>query len=112
MNEFEELVECLGEHRTKVQNFFCVNRNRSYKIDIGGIKSVISIYYKIKLIDSARFVAKSLSNLADNLTKRIDEVKYKDCDCFLEYDSKNIFAVNGKNLVKRHCPKKMNFIAI
>ena len=43
--------------------------------------------YKIKFIDSERFMANSLSNLVDNLTDRIQKIKYKDCDCFLEYEN-------------------------
>ena len=43
--------------------------------------------YKIKFIDSERFMANSLSNLVDNLTDRMQKIKYKDCDCFLEYEN-------------------------
>ena len=32
-------------------------------------------------------MASSLSNLVDNLPKGIHEIKWKDCDCFLEYES-------------------------
>ena len=31
--------------------------------------------YKIKFVDGARFMAASLSNLADNLVKRIQKIK-------------------------------------
>ena len=34
-------------------------------------------------------MASSLSNLVDNLAERIHKIKYKDCDCFLEYESIN-----------------------
>ena len=47
----------------------------------------MAISYKIKLIDSARFMASSLSNLVDNLTEGIHKIKCKDYNCFLEYDS-------------------------
>ena len=43
--------------------------------------------YKMKLVDSVRFMATSLSNLVDNLTEGIHKTKCKDCDCFLEYES-------------------------
>ena len=43
------------------------------------------ISYKIKFIDSAKFMASSLSNLVDNLLKGIHKIKCKDCSCFLEY---------------------------
>ena len=57
------------------------------KIDKDGNESVDAISYKIKFIDSARFMASSLSNLIDNLTERIHKIESKDCDCFLEYES-------------------------
>ena len=51
------------------------------------MKSVATISYKIKLIDSARFISSSLSNLVDNLAEGIHKIKCKDCGCFLEYES-------------------------
>ena len=57
------------------------------KIDKDGNGSVVTKSYKIKFIDSARFMATSLSNLVDNLTEEIHKSKCKDCDCFLEYES-------------------------
>ena len=57
-------------------------------------KSVKMIPYKIKFIDSARFMATSLSNFVYNLTEGIHKIKCKHCECFLEYDS-----------VKDHCIK-------
>ena len=37
----------------------------------------------MKPIDSARFMVTSLSNLVDNLTEGIHEIKCRDCDCFV-----------------------------
>ena len=45
------------------------------KIDKDGNKSVETISYKIKFIDSMRFMATSLSKLADNLTEGIHKIK-------------------------------------
>ena len=56
------------------------------KLDKDGNENVITIYCKIKFIDSARFIASSLSNLVDNLAEQIHKTKCKDCDCFLEYE--------------------------
>ena len=36
----------------------------------------------MKFIDSASFMATSLSNLADNLTEGIHKIKCRHCDCF------------------------------
>ena len=57
------------------------------KIDKDGKGSVVTISYKIKFIDSARFMVTSLSNLANNLAEGIHKIKCKDCNCFLEYES-------------------------
>ena len=54
------------------------------KIDKDGNESVASKSYKIKFLDSVRFMATSLSNLADNLTEGTHKIKCKDCDCFLK----------------------------
>ena len=67
------------------------------KIDKDGNKSVVTISRKVKLIDSGRFMASSLSNLVDNLADKNHKVKGKDCDCFLEYESVK------DNLVKYKC---------
>ena len=31
-------------------------------------------------------MASSLANLVDNLAERIRKIKFRDCDCFLEYE--------------------------
>ena len=58
-----------------------------WKVNKDCNEDIITISYKIKFIDSARIMASLLSNLADNLTEGIHEVKSKDCDCFLDYES-------------------------
>ena len=67
------------------------------KIDKDGNESVETISYKIKFINSVRFIATSLSNLVDNLAEGIHKVKCKDCDCFLEYGSVR------ENLIRCKC---------
>ena len=63
----------------------------------------IVVSYRLKFIDSARFIASSLSNLFSNLAKGIRKIKcqygydnktceecgitYKGCECCLEYVS-------------------------
>ena len=45
------------------------------------VMKVLSLYLtKTKFIDSARFMATSLSNLVDNLTEGVHKIKCKDCD--------------------------------
>ena len=74
----------------KSKTFFCSNKKRITKIDEDGNESFVNISYKIKVIDSARFSASSLSNLVDNLTEGIHKIICKDCDCFLDYETDNL----------------------
>ena len=64
-------------------------------------KKLQKISYNLQCIDSAIFMASSLSNLVNNLSERLHRIKcklghddkkcelcgmkYKCCDCFLEY---------------------------
>ena len=48
-------------------------------------KTTEFISYKIKFINSMVFMATSLSNLVDDLKGGIHNLKYKNCNCFLEY---------------------------
>ena len=84
-NEFEGKLECLGENTEMCKRFSVTIEKDFMKIYKDGDKSVVNISYKIKFIYSARFMVISLSNLAENLTDRIYQIKCKDCDCFLEY---------------------------
>ena len=81
-SEFEGKFECLGEN---TERYSVPIEKEVTEIDKDGNKTLETISYKIKFIDSARFMATSLSNLADNLTEEIHKIKCKDCDCFLEY---------------------------
>ena len=65
--------------------------------DKDGNKSVVTISYKIKFVDSARFMASSLSNPVNNLAEGIHKIKCKDYNSFLEYESVK------SNLVKYKC---------
>ena len=86
-NEFERKFECLGENIEKFKTFSVPIEKEVTKVGKGGNESVVTISYKIKFIDSARFMATSLSNLVDNLAEGIHKIKCKDCNCFLEYES-------------------------
>ena len=86
-NEFERQFECLGENTENYKTFPIPIEKGVIKIDKDGTESVVTISYKIKFIDSARFMVNSLSNLVDNLTEGIHKIKCKDCDFFLDYES-------------------------
>ena len=82
-NEFKGKFECLGENTEKYKPFSVPIEIEVIKIDKDGNKSIVTISYKIKFFDSARFMETSISNLVDNLTEGIHKIKCRDCDCFL-----------------------------
>ena len=53
------------------------------KIEKDGNESVVIIFYTIKFVNSARFIAASLSYFADNLTEGIYKIKCKNVIVFL-----------------------------
>ena len=76
--EFEGDFECLGENKEKFITFLVPIKKESNE---GG-----TIIYRIKFIDSFRFMSTSLSNLIDNLSGRIiDDGKCGSCGSNLEY---------------------------
>ena len=76
-------------NKEKCKTFYVPIKKENSKINKDGNKSIANISYKTKLIDSARFMASSLSNIVDNLAEGIHRIKCKYCDCFLEYESVN-----------------------
>ena len=76
------------------------------KINKEGNKTTESISHKIKFIDSMRFLATSVSNLVDNLTGGIHQLKCKNCNCFLEY--KNI----KDSLIEYNCSSSSKYFSI
>ena len=69
----------------KVKTFYVPIKKETIKIDKDANETVKTISYKIKFIDSARFMMSWLSNLVDNLTEEIHKIKCKGCGCFPEY---------------------------
>ena len=58
--ELEEQFEFIGENKEKYKTFSVPVKTEIIKIDKDGNESVKTISYKIKFIDSARFMASSL----------------------------------------------------
>ena len=85
--EFERKFECFRENAENYKIFFVPIKKEVTKIDKDGNESVVAISYKIKFVNSVRFMAISLSNLVDNLAEGIHKIKCRDYDCFLEYES-------------------------
>ena len=90
IKELAKESKCLLEKYWKIQHFFVQIEKEIKKVDKDGNKYIITITYKIKFIDNDRFIANSLSNLADNLGNAIHKIKCEDYDSFLEYESVNV----------------------
>ena len=78
VKEFEGNFECLGENTEKYITF-----SVPLKKKIGNKN--IEINYKIKFIDSYRFMSSSLSKLVENLSEGIHNNKCVDCNYCLDY---------------------------
>ena len=103
VKEFEGNFECLGENTEKYITFSVPIKKRIENKDM-------EITYKIKFIDSFRFMATSLSKLADNLTEDIHGDKCVDCKLDLSYmkviDEALIFkSFNCKKTIKKKLTK-------
>ena len=78
VKEFEGNFECLGENTEKYITFSVPIKKKIENKDL-------EITYKIKFIDSYRFMSSSLSKLVDNLSEGIHNNKCLDCKCCLDY---------------------------
>ena len=78
VKEFEGNFDCLGENTEKYITFSVPLKK---KIE----NKNLEITYKIKFIDSFRFMSSSLSKLVDNLSERIHNNKCADCKSNLDY---------------------------
>ena len=81
VKEFEGNFDCLGE---KTEKYIAFSVPIKKKIE----NKVLEITYKIKFIDSYRFMASSLSKLVNNLSEAIHNNKCSDCGSNLD-DIKN-----------------------
>ena len=78
VKEFEGNFECLGETTEKYITFSVPIKKKIENKDL-------EITYKIKFIDSYRFMPSSLSKLVDNLSEGIYNNKCSDCGSNLDY---------------------------
>ena len=80
VKEFEGNFECLGENTKKYITF-----SAPLKKEIKNKNKIIEITYKIKFIDSLRFMSVSLSKLVDNLSEELHNNKCLNCKSCLDY---------------------------
>ena len=90
VKEFDGNFECLGENTEKYITFSAPIKKKIENKDI-------EITYKIKLIDSYRFMSSLLSKLVDNLSEGLHNNKCLDCASCLDY----IKTKNEKLIPKR-----------
>ena len=83
--EFEGEFECLGENTEKCITFSVPIKKEITKTHKDGNNKITKISYKIKFIDSFRFMSSSLSNLVDNLSEGLHSDKCTDCKSHLDY---------------------------
>ena len=99
--KFKKQLTCLEESTEIYITITIPIEKEVTKIDKNGEEITKNIPYILQLIDAARYMASSLSNLVNNLSERLSRIKcklghdnklcetcrikYKYCDCFLEY---------------------------
>ena len=83
--EFEGEFECLGETTEKYITFSVSIKKEIIKIDKSSNDKITNISYKIKFIDSFRFMSCSLSSLVDNLSEKLHSEKCTYCKYCLDY---------------------------
>ena len=83
--ESEGEFECLGENTEKYITFPAPIKKEITKKDKNGNDKITKISYKIKFIDSYRFLATSLSNLVSNLSEGLHNDRCIDCKSCLDY---------------------------
>ena len=80
VKEFEGNFECLGENTEKYITF-----SAPLKKKVNNKNKTLEITYKIKFIDSYRFMSTSLSKLVDNLSEGLHNNKCINCKSCLDY---------------------------
>ena len=70
-------MTCLGENTEKYITFTVPVEKKVNMIDNNGEEVTKHISYILQFIDSARYIANSLSNLVNNLSDRIHKIKCK-----------------------------------
>ena len=75
--EFKKQFTCLGENTKKYRTFTVPIEKEVTRIGKNMEEITKNISYILQFIDSARFIASSLSNLVNNLSEAIHRIKCK-----------------------------------
>ena len=107
VKEFDGNFKCLGENTEKYITF-----SVPLKKEIENKSNIIEITYKIKFVDSYRFMSTSLSKLVDNLSEGVHNNRCVDCKSCLDYmktkDQKLIFrCFSGKKSYEKDFNKEL-----
>ena len=54
----------------------------SIEKEMKNVIKILNVSFRIKFIDSAKFMTNYLSKLANNLAEEIHKITCKDCNCF------------------------------
>ena len=104
VKECEGNFECLGTNTEKYITFSVPIKKKIENKDL-------EITYKIKFIDSYRFMASSLSKLVDNLSEGIHNDKCSNCGSNLDYVKTTAERKNEKLILEcyncKQCYKKI-----
>ena len=83
--EFKKQFTCLGKSIEKYITFTVPIEKKVTRIGKSGEEITRKLSYILQFIDRARFMASSLSNLVNNLSKEIHRIK-----CKFGYDDKKM----------------------
>ena len=99
VKEFDGNFECLGENTEKYITF-----SVPIKKEIENKNKIIEITYKIKFIDSYRFMSTSLSKLVDNLSEGLHNNRCVYCKSCLDF-----MKTKNEKLILKCFSCKMNY---
>ena len=83
--EFEGEFECLGENTEKYITFSLPLKKETTEKNKNDNDKISKISYKIKIIDSCRFMSTSLSNLVSSLSEGLHNDRCIDCKSCFDY---------------------------
>ena len=99
--EFEGAFECLGENtKEKYITFSVPIKKEIIKKDMYGNDKATKISYKIKFIDSCRFMSTSLSYLVSNLSEGLHNDRCIDCKSLTTKDEQFLGVLGIKRIKK------------